>query len=297
MCRVFGEVFWNYFLPNKFLELLLPGRFITRFSHLCHLFLQSSLSKNTAMKVRKKNNLPVVAVLSKKLDTSTAPDQVQLFKLSSKFLQSHSKETDGNNKRWRARYSANRLLQSMWIRSAFYEGNIGKILLLVTQLLASPGALFPSLVAVPMLPLQLLSLPPTSRSWAKVWCSAGSVCHHGPCSELTGDSGTQERTSVLLSWRNAKGTLFCRSIEFLEKVNWSPACSRQATVRGGRPWRRRSWAGSGMATGHRASCCGAPPKRGVTVLEALLCWALLLSPLQHEQLPATGCQGILLLWY
>jgi len=51
------------------------------------------------MKVRKKNNLPVVAVLSKKLDTSTAPDQVQLFKLSSKFLQSHSKETDGNNKR------------------------------------------------------------------------------------------------------------------------------------------------------------------------------------------------------
>lgn len=30
-------LFFNYFLPNKFLEQLLPGHFITYFSHLCHL--------------------------------------------------------------------------------------------------------------------------------------------------------------------------------------------------------------------------------------------------------------------
>lgn len=43
------------------------------------------------MKVRMKNKLHTVllVVLLKKLDPSIAPDQVQLFKLSSKFLQSH----------------------------------------------------------------------------------------------------------------------------------------------------------------------------------------------------------------
>lgn len=51
------------------------------------------------MKVRKKTKLHILLLLLKKLDNFIAPDQVQLFKLSSQFLQSRRKETDGKNKR------------------------------------------------------------------------------------------------------------------------------------------------------------------------------------------------------